>query len=231
MICAFVGNDAASKKKFLSDLLKTHADREVAYFDSESFDMGAFMNTLGGGDIFAKKYFVVMRGLMAEGKHDISSKLTDMNSSETVFAVLEDSLLKVPLEELKKHAKVFKSAEVSKGKDEKFNIFSITDAYGARDKKSAWVLMQQALRSGVAAEEVLNILIWQTKNLLFVKRETDPRKTGLSPFVYNKAKKYSGNYTLPELQEISRSLTRLFHEGHLGLDVEPNLELFLLKTL
>lgn len=231
MIYAFVGSDPASKKKFLADLLKTHEDREAIYFDSESFDTAAFLNTLGSGDIFARKYFVVLRGIVAGDKHDISSKFGEMAQGETVFVILEDGLLKATLEELKRHAKVLKTVDLPKGKDDKFNIFSITDAYGARDKKITWVLMEQALRSGVTAEEILNTLIWQTKNLLFVKRETDPRKTGLSPFVYEKAKKYSANYSLPELQDISRSLTKLFHEGHLGLDVEPNLELFLLRTL
>lgn len=231
MIYAFVGSDSVSKKKFLAELIKTNEDREVAYFDTESFDVGTFTNTLGQGDIFAKKYLVVLKGLISDGKHSVSARFSEMAEGETIFVILEDGLLKASLEEVKKYAKVFKSSDVSKGKDEKFNIFSITDAYGARDKKSTWVLMEQALRSGVTAEEILNILIWQTKNLLFVKREADPRKTGLSPFVYNKAKKYSGNYSLPELEDISRSLTKLFHEGHLGLDVEPNLELFLLKTL
>lgn len=91
--------------------------------------------------------------------------------------------------------------------------------------------MQKALKEGIVAEEILNILIWQTKNLLFVTRGDDMKSTGLSPFVYNKSKSYAKNFKSEELENISRELVTMFHESHLGLELEPNLEKFLLKTL
>ncbi len=91
--------------------------------------------------------------------------------------------------------------------------------------------MQKSLNAGVVAEEILNILIWQTKNLLFVSRGDDMKSTGLSPFVYNKSKTYARNYKTEELENISREFVTMFHESHLGLELEPNLEKYLLKTL
>lgn len=231
MIHVFVGNDNEAKKRALAGLLESHQDREVLYFDNESFDQDTFLNALSGGDMFSRKYLAVLRNISMDDDFGVKDKLEAMSESDTVFVIMEDVLLKGPTEMLKPIAKSFKTFDLPKGRDERFNIFSITDAYGARDKKSVWVLMQKALRENISAEEILNILIWQTKNLLFAKREGDMKKTGLSPFVYNKSRTYSANYKTEELENISRGLTRLFHEGHLGMDLEPNLEKFILKTL
>lgn len=230
MITVFSGTDRAAKKNALAELLKSHSDRQVLYFDAENFDQGTFLNAISGGDMFSQKYVAVLRDISLEDSFGITDKLANMADSETVFVILENSLLKAETELLKPHAKVWKTVDLPKGREEKFNIFSITDAFGARDKKSTWVLLQKALRSGVASEEVLNILIWQTKNLLASQRVSMP-ETGLSPFVYNKAKSYSKNFKEEELQNMSRNLATLFHESHLGQDLGPNLELFLLKTL
>ena len=43
-------------------------------------------------------------------------------------------------------------------KGNEFNIFSLTDAVGARNKKEAWVLYQKALLAGVSAEEIFSFL-------------------------------------------------------------------------
>lgn len=231
MISVFSGTDRAAKKNALSELLKAHSDRQVLYFDAESFDQGTFLNVISGGDMFSGKYVAVLQDIVFDKGFGLTPKLSAMSESETVFVILEEGLLKAETELLKPYAKVWKILDLPKGRDEKFNIFSITDSFGARDKKVTWVLLQKALRSGVASEEVLNILIWQAKNLLLAKREPDMRKTGISPFVYEKARKYSANYTLPELETMSRSLVSMFHESHLGMDAGPNLEKFLLKSL
>ena len=231
MIHVFVGTDNEAKKRSLGDLLRNYNDREVLYFDSESFDQDTFLNSLSGGDMFSQKYVGVLRDLVFDKKHSIFEKIERMKESETVFVVLEETILKAGTEMLKPHASTWKALDLPKGRDEKFNIFSITDAFGARDKKSTWVMLQKALRSGVTSDEILNILIWQAKNLLITKREAIMKNTGLSLFVYEKARKYSANYTLPELETMSRSLVSMFHESHLGLETEPNLEKFLLKSL
>lgn len=231
MIHVFVGTDREAKKGSLGDLLQKYTDREVLYFDSESFDQDTFLNSLSGGDMFSQKYVAVLREVAFDQKHGVFEKFSNMKNSETVFIVMEEGILKAGVELLKPHASAWKVMDLPKGREDKFNIFGITDAFGARDKKATWVMLQKALRSGVASEEVLNILIWQAKNLLITKREAVMKNTGLSPFVYEKARKYSGNYTLPELESMSRSLVSMFHESHLGMETEPNLEKFLLKSL
>ncbi len=231
MIHVFSGSDSVAKKKALTELINSHPDRTILYFDAESFDQDTFLGALAGADMFSAQYLVVLKDILTDEDLGTSEKVPQMADSETVFAIVEESLLKAETELLKPCAKTWKVMDLPKGREEKFNIFSITDAFGGRDKKSTWVLLQKAIRSGIAPEEVLNILIWQAKNLLLAKREPDVKKTGLSPFVYEKARKYSTNYTLSELENMSRNLVTLFHESHLGLEAGSNLERFLLKSL
>lgn len=231
MIVVCTGNNAAKRKEFLGGIFKDNPDRDVVYFDTESFDLGSFMNVLSGGDMFSRQYVAVVSGLVYAELFDFNANISAMAASDTVFIILEDKILKAQVSELKPAAKVWKELATAEKTSEKFNIFSITDAFGARDKKSTWVLLQKALRAGVASEEVLNILIWQAKNLALAKNAASAAETGLAPFVFQKSKSYSKNFETGELKDISRKLTAMFHESHLGLDLGPNLELFLLKTL
>lgn len=232
MMYALVGTDRDARQKSLAGVLAAHAERDALYFDSESFDESLFMNAVAGGDMFGKQYVAVLRGLISGDRGPfVRLRLAEMAGSSTVFVVIEESLSKALSDEVKEHANEYRVLDLPKGRDEHFNIFQITDAFGTRDKKSTWVLLQKALRSDIAAEEVLNILIWQAKNLLVAYRSASVAASGLAPFVYEKSKRYSRNFKEEELKDISRNLVRMFHESHLGLDLGPNLERFLLKTL
>lgn len=229
---ALVGTDRDARQKSLASILAAHTERDALYFDEDSFDESLFMNAVAGADMFGKQYVAVLRGLISGDRGPfVRLRLAEMAASDTVFVVIEESLSKAQSDEVKEHANEYKAVDLPKGRDEHFNIFQITDAFGARDKKSTWVLLQKALRSTISAEEILNILIWQAKNLLIAEKSTSAATSGLAPFVYEKSKRYSRNFKEEELKDISRALVRMFHESHLGLDVGPNLERFLLKSL
>lgn len=232
MIYVFSGDDQNKKTKARDEILQNFLDREVFFVREDNFVLEDFQNFLVGGDLFSREYVVVFDGIISSDLGEVVlEKVKDMSKSKTVFVILENGLLKAPTDIFKKAATDFQEFDLPKTKQEKFNIFSITDAFGARDKKNTWVLTQKALRQGVSSEEILNILIWQVKNLLNVSKSTNAQDSGLAPFVYNKSKSYSKNYKAEELQEISRNLVEMFHQSHLGLDLEPNLEKFLLQTL
>ncbi len=232
MLYVLVGDNQDRKKEVLAKLLKTHQESELFYMNDDSFNPEVFANFLGGGDLFSLKYVVVLDSLVdTEAGELIVERARDMQDSDNIFVLKEIAMLKDASTNLKKNAEKFETYDLPKIEKSKFNIFSITDAFGARDKKNTWVMLQRALRAGISAEEVLNILIWQTKNLLFVKRSADMKSTGLSAFVYNKSKQYGSNYKENELVDMSRKLTSFFHESHLGLELGPNLEAYLLKSL
>lgn len=232
MLSVFLGDNLEKKKETLAKLLRQYADREVFYMSEEGFDAESLANFIQGGDLFSNKFMVVIDSVIdTDAGEIVLEKIKHLADSETIFVITEVSILKDATTTLKKYAKDWQTFDLPKTGKPKFNIFFITDAFGARDKKNTWVLLQKALREGVAAEEVLNILIWQTKNLLLVGRSDDMKSSGLSPFVYNKSKSYSRNFKEEELIQISRNLTSFFHESHLGLELGINLESYLLKTL
>jgi len=55
-------------------------------------------------------------------------------------------------------------------KGREFNVFPLADAFGSRDKRKAWVLYQQALLAGVAADRIFFTLMWKIKSLMTFRR-------------------------------------------------------------
>lgn len=232
MISVVLGSDAAAKRDAVATLIATAGDAEILHFDALDFDREKFLNAVAGGDMFGGAFVAVLRDVFESDHSEFVSELAEqMADSRTAFIVVEEKLLKAETELLKPLAKSWKSFDAPKAKEYRFNIFSVSDAFGARDKKSTWVLFQKALGEHIAPEEVLNIIIWQIKNILLVKDGESAKASGLSPFVYDKSRRYAENFTREELVAASRGAVSLFHKGHLGLDLGPNLELFLLKTL
>ncbi len=232
MIYVFAGDDREKRQKASDSLLKSLPGFEVLRFDDVGFDESSLDSLSKGDDLFARDYAVVLdRVLESANSPSILSRIESLRDSKNKFIFIENSLDKVWLETFKEVAEKIETFDLPKGKNERFNIFAITDAFASKDKKKTWVLAQKALREDIAPEEILNVLIWQTKNLLSVKGENDMKKTGLSPFVFDKARRYSEKWNPEELKNASRKLTTLFHESHLGLDLGANLELFILKSL
>ena len=115
-----------------------------------------------------------------------------------------------------------------KGKE--FNIFTLTDAVGARKKKEAWILYQKALSAGVRAEEIFFKIVWQVKSMLLASRTKDVGETDMKSFPYNKAKSFLKNFRLGELEKLSESLVIGYHRARRGEgEVETLVEKILLK--
>lgn len=229
MIYVFAGTDRDKIQKETESLKKEFKSFDFVNFDSGSFSRETFSSISEANDLFANKYLVFLKEVFST--ENLSDSLEKLKSSENIFVFIEEKLNKKEKDIFKKYTKNIFEFDKKETKGQKFNIFQITDAFSERDKKNTWVLIQKALKEGVSFEEILNILIWQTKNILISQRENSASASGLSPFVFSKAQKGSKNFSKEELQNFSRKFTSFFHESHLGLDLGPNLELFLLKNL
>lgn len=110
-----------------------------------------------------------------------------------------------------------------------FNIFSLTDAIGARKKRDAWVLFQKALASGMVAEEVFYKLAWQVKTMLIASRTESALEADMKTFPYNKAKSFLRNFKDGELNRLSQTLVKGYHQVRRGQgEMETFIEKFLL---
>ena len=109
-----------------------------------------------------------------------------------------------------------------------FNIFTLTDAFGARKKREAWVLYRQALSKGVSSEEVFWKLVWQVKTLLLADRTKNAEEADMKVFPYNKAKSFLKHWKKGELENLSENLVVGYHQTRLG---KEEMETFIEKTI
>ena len=115
-------------------------------------------------------------------------------------------------------------------KGREFNAFSITDAFGVKDKKKAWILYQKAMLEGVSSEEIFFKLVWQVKSMLLASRTKDAREADMKEFPYNKSKKFLKNFNKEELEQISSDLVTGYHQVRRGKgDMETFVERVLLS--
>jgi len=166
-------------------------------------------------NVFSDKDFKVL----------IVKNIKDITASENIFITLEESLDKKSLTKFEKYAEKTQKFSLPKSggrqfgtkrgsRDLKdFNIFSLTDAFGNRDRKKLWVLYRKAMQKNYSAEEMHGLLFWQTKTLLLVAQKST---AGIKPFVVNKARRFLDNWTLDELKELSTKLVNVYHESRRG---------------
>jgi len=241
MIYLFYGQDIETARRkadgVVASLLKKRPDASVFRLDSDKWQEAAFDEYVGGQGLFVQKYIVVLDRLFEkkELKEYVVERLKVLKASDNVFIILENTLDKTTLGKFEKTAeKIQAFGEDKEGtskskKASEFNMFTMTDALGARNGKRLWTLYQQALRHGVVNEELHGILFWQVKSMLLAVLSKDVKESGLNPFVYSKAKNYAKNFTLPELKKISSDLVTMYHRAHRGeVDFDVALEKFFL---
>jgi len=116
------------------------------------------------------------------------------------------------------------------GSRQEFNIFALTDALGARQRREAWILYQKALGAGLSAEEIFFKIVWQVKSMLIASRTRNVGETDMKVFPYNKAKGFLKNFKSGELEKLSESLAVGYHRARRGeVEIETLIEKLLLS--
>jgi DNA polymerase III delta subunit len=160
----------------------------------------------------------------------IASHAQALAASPNHFLIFEPTLDKKVVAEIAEHATETEEC-VGKKIDTRpaFNIFSLGDALGNRNKKDLWVLYEQAITAGLEPEEICGTLFWSVKNIALMKsspayrasadtarRDSAEADCGLNPFVAKKSRGFAANYTGEEITGLSRSLSSIYHEAHRG---------------
>ncbi|MDP2641722.1 MAG: hypothetical protein Q8P21_00280 [bacterium] len=111
-----------------------------------------------------------------------------------------------------------------------FNVFALTDALGARNKKESWILYQKALAAGLSAEEIFFKIVWQVKSMLIALKTKSVAETDMKAFPYSKAKSFLKNWKEGELEKLSEHLVTSYQEVRRGKgEMETTIEKLLLK--
>ncbi len=85
--------------------------------------------------------------------------------------------------------------EKKKKEEEEFNIFGLADALGKRDRKILWLLLVQALRQGIAPENIAGVLAWKARTMLSSARTPADRD---------------------RLRKLSFEIVSMYHDAHRG---------------
>ncbi len=240
MIYFVTGKEREGVQKKLHELTaalqKKRPSALLFRMSADEWDSNAFDGIATGQGLFEHKYIVVLDGLFAqeEAAAYLEDKLDELIAADHAFLFVEYSPKAATKKLLEKKAeKTWEVADAaSVGKKEAFNIFSLTDALGERNKARLWVLYQKALMQGSEPEEIHGILFWQIKSMLATAQSKTAEDAGLKPFVWGKAQKFLRNYTHDELKKISSCMVGLYHGARLnGTALEDDLESFLLNSI
>lgn len=238
MIYLLYGNNFIKAKAKLREIIASgmKKNKDSSYFklNVDNWEETKLLELVGGKGLFQNRYIVVLDGLIQnkESEGAIINLLDELKESENIFIIIEESLTKEILKKIEKRAEKVQEFEDKKQENQKvkeFNVFTLTDALGARDKKHLWVLYQRGLLSGMAPEEIHRLFFWQVKSMLSARASKGASDSGLNPFVYKKSLGFSKNFTKAELNQMSADLVSIYHDARRGIiDFDIALERFVL---
>jgi len=229
---------ARTKTRDLTDALRKKKPDALFYrITSQNFEEQPLEFLVAGQGLFESKYIVFYDNVFEskEIKEKIVEALEEIAGSENVFIFLEKELDKKTLEKFEKHATKIQNFKEGVGrhllrKKSLFNPFAISDALLSKDKKRMWTVLLEAKKTGIAPEEIHGIIWWQMKSLKLATTSANDSKSGLTPFVFTKAKAGAKNFNEDEIETLSHELVVMYHEAHRGtVDLWNELEKFVLK--
>jgi len=238
MIFLLHGEDATkarvSMHEIVDSLKAKKPDASLFKIDKDNFSVAKLEELIFGAGLFEQKYIVVLDGILEdrEMKEVVVGKVKEVGASQNVFIVLESKLDKKTVTKIEKHAwkvREFVKAQAGKKKKE-FNIFTLADAIGGRDRKRSWVLLQQALANGMSSENIHGTIFWGVKSMLLAQGSKTAKEAGINPFVFSKSAAFSKNFGKGELERISSKLVSVYHDARRGgTELTVSLEMFVLS--
>ncbi len=244
MLYVYHGTDitkSLEKARTLANSLRTkRPDATYIEIEADNWSSAIIEENIGGQGLFSNKYILFLNRVTEKGeaKESLPELIQIMNESTNIFILLEAKLNVDLKKAVEKHAE--KVVETSNDSDkgafgkkesgkEEFNIFSLADAVASRNALKSWTIYRQAVDSGLEAESIIGTLFWQVKSMIVARDAVSATTSGLSPFVYSKAKKHAENYSKAELSTLLADLISVYHDSHRGLvDAELGVEKLML---
>jgi DNA polymerase III delta subunit len=224
-----------AKMHELSDSLKKKKP-DAAYFkmDAEHWNQAELEEYCGGQGLFENKFIIVLDHLLdnEEIAPVLLGQIEVMAASPNIFIVLQGKLDKDSLKRIEMHAEkiqefdesVAQKAATAKSK-ERFNVFSLAEALGKRDRKNLWVLYRRALLENISPEEIHGTLFWQAKSIALARQAKSAKGAGMKDFPFGRAKTYANNFSEKESGELLDRLIHISHDSRRGLsDISLSLE-------
>lgn len=231
MLAVFYGNDAVAVRDAAHRYVLKYVPEGVAYMtiDVDNYAAGAVRDAAGGVSLFggASTYVIDTPSADEQFAAEVRDMLPALAESSHVFVVIENTLLADVKKVFAKHADTIE--EHKRAAERGFNSFSLADALARRDKRSLWMLLQDAFRAGEGSEEIIGILWWQLKALRLASVTASAKEADMKEFPYQKAKRALAKFKDGELTQLSHSLLAAYHDARIGkLDLDLALERWVL---
>ena len=233
MLHVFYGNDELQVQQAVADQLASLREQDptlqVERLEGARYVPGLVQNLLGSVALFGTSpvYVLDMPSQYPEYKEEVLGLAAELAESPLVFIVTEKTILAAEKKQLTGALAVL--SEYKLGEVKRFDTFSLANALAIKDKRQLWLLLQEARRNDIAAEEIIGILWWQLKTLRVAALTKSAEEAGVKDFPYNKAKKALTAFKAGEVDRLSRALLTLYHDGHAGLrDIDLALEEWIL---
>lgn len=233
MLYVLLGNNIVEKQKERAAILATAKKAGELLIErrtSESVTAGELLTLSESVSMFGERIVVILEEAYSvlEKEGEALSLLKQLAQSENYFIFLETDLKKDAKTLFEKAKGTVISKELPKIAKPRFNVFTLTDYVGNRDKKKAWYEYQRALAAGIDPREITGVLFWVFKNMVLVHEDN----SGLSPFVYKKTLSFIKKWKESELTDSLEDLVTLYHQGQYGRGEFPLLiEQFLLTRV
>lgn len=217
MLSVYSGSDRHAVVEAVHTALKKNKIKETQTIDDRSFLSGIFVDLTSSISLFegSQTYIIDTPSSNLEFNEECQAFLADMANSANTFFLMEGALLAPQKKKLSKHAQTME--EFSADKAERFNTFAMAEALARRDKKTLWMLLQEARLVGLREEEMIGILWWQLKAIRLAMITSTSEEAGMKEYPYKKAKQAIRNFPENEAIQLSSSLLDLYHKSHKGM--------------
>ena len=192
------------------------ATYEIARLSDEEYAPGFLLHYCTASSLFGPKfaYFIDVLTVSSDFYQEFLDEASALASSETIFVAVASSLNADEKKRLQKAGAEL--TEFKKTAEDKFNIFQMTDALAAKDKRTLWLLLCEAKTSGLSSEEVIGVLWWQLKSLRLASLTKSAEEAGMKDYPYKKARSALKHFRPFEIEELSLSLLSLYHDARRG---------------
>lgn len=229
MLHVYYGSDIELVRSKALNLLQA-SQAQIERIEPTSYAPGLLPSLLGASPLFGEASVYLLDGPGGDELffEECLSLAKELAASGSLFVIIEKTVLAAA-------KKKFEAAgatilEFKKAAKEEFNAFAMADALAKKDKRTLWLLLQEAKANGLVPEEIIGTLWWQLKTMRLAANAKTPDEVGLKDYPFKKAKTALLKFPLWEVENKSRELLKISHESRRGLlDLELGLEAWVLS--